>query len=74
MADHFDSTRLRQRSDALRRFSAWEEQHRSYLSAADAVAAIGFLYDQLPAASRVRPVDASGVQTLHRKLAALTCR
>ncbi len=59
---------MRERLEALRRFDAWASAHPTYLPAADAVAAAGRLYDLLPTASRLRPVDPQGVMTLHRLL------
>ena len=59
---------MRHRLEALIRFDAWVAAHPICLSAADAVAAAGRLYDLLPPASRHRTVDPHGVMTLHRLL------
>ncbi len=74
MSSRFDRTAMTARAAALARFNEWEARQRSTLSAADAVAGIGFLYDQLPAAARTRPVDVSGIRALHRALAMLSLR
>jgi hypothetical protein len=59
--------RLRQ----FHEFGAWESQHRPAVSAERALEAATSLYDLLPPASRVRPVDASGVIRLHSALRVL---
>jgi hypothetical protein len=60
---------VRARAAALERFARWEAHHGPRLSAAAAVAAAGALYDLLPATSKTRPVDPSGVMALHALLA-----
>ena len=72
MVAQFDRKLVRQRAEALSRFSDWEARHPTYLDAAAAVAAIGFLYDQLPPEGRVRTVDVSGIQCMRRVLAVLS--
>lgn len=74
MSSRFDRTAMAARAAALARFNEWEARQSSTLSAADAVAGIGFLYDQLPPESRTRPVDVSGIQAMHRALAVLSRR
>jgi hypothetical protein len=65
---------VRARAAALTRFERAAESLPSMLSPAEAVAAVGLLYDLLPAASRERPVDPSGVAELHRALSVLRGR
>ena len=59
---------LRLRAEALARFETWEASHVMRLSPAAAIAAIGTLYDLLPAASRRRAVDPAGVARMHEAL------
>ena len=69
---HLDKESFRRYTESLRRFAVWESSQRFVpQSAADAVAAAGFLYDLLPQESRTRPVDVSGVRILHSTLALL---
>jgi hypothetical protein len=69
--ENLDPAAVRWRAEALQRFSRWEAENPGSLSAAQAISAIGTLYDLLPKESRSRPVDASGVLKLHRGLAVL---
>jgi len=41
------------------------------LEPAESIAAVGFLHSLLPAESRERPIDPSGVMGMHRALVAL---
>jgi GNAT superfamily N-acetyltransferase len=66
------ATLIRERAACFARFAAWETSHPARLTPAAAVAAIGALYQLLPAASRRRPVDTSGVARLHDALRHLT--
>ena len=71
--EHLNAATFRDRAAALERFQEWERtQPPSDLEPADAIAAIGLLYDLLPPASRQRPENAAGVQQMHRALAALS--
>jgi len=58
------------REAALRRFSEWAEKERCTLDAATAIAAVSAVVEMLPEISRRVPLDASGVMTMHRLLAA----
>lgn len=53
---------------ALERFARWEAGHPATLTASAAVAAAAALYDMLPAESRVRRVDPTGVMAFHALL------
>lgn len=66
-----DAAAVRARAEALLRFAVWEKTRRPSLSPADALARVAFLFDLLPASSRLRPVDPSGVMRMHRRLAVL---
>jgi hypothetical protein len=59
---------LRDRAEAYRRFEEWEVEHPMRLTPAASVAAVGELYALLPAGSRRRAVDPSGVARLHDAL------
>jgi hypothetical protein len=56
---------IRAREAALERFARWEEEHPATFSPAAAIAAATALYELLPAESRVRAVDPSGVMAFH---------
>ena len=60
---------IRARAAALERFARWEACHPQHLSPAAALAAAAALYELLPAESRTRPVDPSGVMAFHALLA-----
>jgi len=62
---------LLQRERQLVRYSEFERNLPLSDDPALSIAGVGWLYDLLPEASRVRPVDPSGVQELHRCLAVL---
>jgi hypothetical protein len=62
------------RAAAFEEFAEWEKHHPISLDPSQALAAVGWLYELLPEAARQRPVDASGVQELHRCLAGLNRR
>jgi hypothetical protein len=62
---------IQARSAALARFTAWERRHTPQPSAEVALAGVASLYELLPAESRRRPVDASGVTAMHRALSVL---
>lgn len=66
------ATLLRERAEGFVRFAAWESAHPAHLTPADAVAAIGALYQLLPPASRRRPIDTSGVTRMRAALRHLT--
>ena len=63
---------LRARADALARFAEWALLHPATLTPEAAVAAIGSLYELLPAASRQRRIDTAGVARLHDALRRLS--
>jgi hypothetical protein len=62
---------VRERAEALGRFSAWEAAHPIRLSPGAALEAIGALYELLPPSARRRPVDPSGVMAFHQALGIL---
>lgn len=62
------ATLLHRRAEGFARFAQWEASHPATMTPGVAVASIGALYELLPAASRRRPVDASGVSRLHEAL------
>ena len=64
-----DRKSLQERNAALGRFNAWAEVNPMRLTPAEALAAAGRLYDLLPPSARTRPVDCSGIMTLHHLLA-----
>lgn len=66
-----DADALRAHLAALRRFNEWEEKNPLRMEPAEAIAAVGFLYDLLPPESRERPVDVSGIRKMHRDLSVL---
>ncbi len=66
-----DPDAVRRHLSALRTFNEWEERNPMRLGPAEAIAAIGFLYDVLPPESRERPIDTSGIQKMHRALSVL---
>lgn len=66
-----DADALRAHLAALRRFNEWEEKNPIRLEPAEAIAAVGFLYDLLPPESRERPIDPSGIMKMHRALSVL---
>ena len=63
------AARLRARREALERFATWEARQSFAIEPAVALAAATALYELLPSASRMRPVDAAGVLAMHRALA-----
>jgi hypothetical protein len=65
---------IERRNSGLRRFAAWAETQRCDLGPADAIASVAALFELLPADSREREVDASGVRAMHRLLAAAPSR
>jgi hypothetical protein len=70
---HADLAALyRARMAAFERFSAWEESHPATLTASDAVASIGALYELLPSDARRRPVDPTGVARMQNALRVLS--
>jgi hypothetical protein len=66
------AARYRARIAAFERFSTWEESHPATLTASDAVASIGALYELLPSEARRRPVDPSGVACMQNALRVLS--
>jgi hypothetical protein len=60
------------RAAGLGRFAAWERRHPPTPSAEVALAGVAMMYELLPAASRVRPIDTGGVTALHRALSVLS--
>ena len=62
---------IQARSAALARFTAWERRHPPQSSAEVALAGVASLYELLPAESRRRPVDPSGVIVMHGALSGL---
>jgi hypothetical protein len=56
------------REAALARFARWEADHPAHLEPAAAIAAVAALYDLLPASSRLRAPDPSGVMAFHALL------
>jgi hypothetical protein len=58
----------RARAEGFARFAEWESTHPATMTPATAVAAVGALYSLLPAASRYRPVDPTGVARLQQAL------
>ena len=68
-----DADALRAYLAARSRFNEWEAKNPIRLEPAEAVAAVGFLYDLLPPESRERPVDPSGIMKMHRALSVLRC-
>ena len=59
---------VRQRAERFARFAEWEALHPATITPGAAVEAIGTLYELLPAESRQRPIDTSGVRVLHDAL------
>ena len=64
-------TQLSARAERLRRFNAWEARNPAELKPATAIAAIGSLYEMIPAASRKRPFDPEGLIAMRRALSHL---
>ncbi len=62
---------LRRRREALARFDRWREANERFPTAQAALSGVGFLYDLLPAKSRRRGADPSGVAKMHASLAVL---
>lgn len=56
------------REAALVRFALWEADHPVHPGPAAALAAVAALYDLLPASSRLRAPDPSGVMAFHALL------
>jgi hypothetical protein len=65
---------IRAREAALSRYEAFAPTAPVTMSPAEALAAVGLLYDLLPPESRERAVDPDGLAALHRALAALGAR
>ncbi len=63
-----DAARFRAHETRLRRFAEWQDCHPASFSPAESIAAVAFLFELLPPASRARPVSADGVVALHRLL------
>ena len=59
------------RQIALQGFNEWGGKHPQELSPQAAVEGLDFLYNLLPEASRLRPIDPSGIMIMHRALAHL---
>jgi len=59
---------MRERAERFARFADWEAVHKATITPGAAVAAIGTTYEWLPAESRSRPFDPSGVRVLHDAL------
>ncbi len=56
------------RETALERYARWEAGHPALRSPSAAIAGVAALYELLPAASRCRAPDPSGVMTFHALL------
>jgi hypothetical protein len=65
---------LRERSRALERFAEWQARARPNLSAEVSLSGVALLFELLPASSRTRAVDPSGVAAMHRALSVLGAR
>jgi hypothetical protein len=66
------SRALLARERALQRFARWERSHPATPTPQAVLSGVGFLYELLPAGSRYRAVDTSGVRELHRSLRVLS--
>lgn len=66
-----DKEQLERRAAALRRFNEWETRHPIEMTPAEALAAIGTLYELIPPESRQRALDPSGVQKMRQALSHL---
>lgn len=66
-----EASALRERAEALARFSAWERGRETSLAPADALSGVAFLFELLPKPSRTRSIRTEGVQHMHRCLAVL---
>lgn len=62
---------LEARLKGFEKFAEWERSNPLRPEPEVALSGTGFLYDLLPASARKRPVDASGVQEMHRRLSVL---
>jgi hypothetical protein len=62
---------IRRRLQGFHEFGAWESQYRPSVSPELALESATSLYDLLPPASRLRPIDASGVIRMHCALRVL---
>ncbi|HQU34941.1 MAG TPA: hypothetical protein PLB88_11540 [Thermoanaerobaculaceae bacterium] len=60
------------REAALERFAEWKAAHPVVLPPSAAIAAVAALYEMLPAESRRRAPDPSGVMTFHALMARAT--
>ena len=60
------------RERALERFAEWEAAHPAALSPAAALAAVAALFEMLPAESRRRAPDPTGVMRFHELMARAT--
>lgn len=67
----FQADLVKRRAIALERFARWRAQAPNRCDPATALSGLGALYEMLPAESRSRPVDASGVRALHQRLSVL---
>jgi hypothetical protein len=63
---------IRAREAALERFACWEAEHPASRPASAALAAVAALYELLPAESRRRAPDPSGVMAFHALMARAT--
>ncbi len=62
---------LHYRSVGFKRFSEWEHRNPPELSAAQALAGIGALYELIPAEFRERKFDPEGITAMRKALALL---
>ncbi|HXC53287.1 MAG TPA: hypothetical protein VN634_20550 [Candidatus Limnocylindrales bacterium] len=63
---------LRARNAALSRYEQWQLGRVAVMRPDQAISAVAALYELLPASSRDRPFDPTGVVTMHERLAALS--
>jgi hypothetical protein len=63
---------IRERETALERFARWQAEHPAHLAPEVALAGVASLYDLLPAASRRRLPNPSGVMAFHAVLGITT--
>lgn len=66
-----EASAVRERAEALARFSAWERRRQSSLAPADALSGVALLFELLPKASRARSIRTEGVQQMHLCLSVL---
>ena len=62
---------LRQSAEAMRRFERWQRDHPANLESGVAIEGIGWIWQLLPAESRERPLDPTGVERMRRTMAVL---